>query len=113
MDMAGSDVFTGRIRVAAVDATEGTVSTTTIVLYPYNLAGMRLVTPDLTRSLPIQSMVDGVIQLRADACEEPFAGEGGVVEGADAWIADFGPGDRVEIERFAHSTTDHTPAGTS
>jgi len=103
IDLAGSDVFTGRIRVGAADAAEGTVSTPTIVLYPYNLAGMRLVTPDLNRSLPIQSMVDGVIQLRPDACEQPFAGEDGLVEGADAWIADFGPGDRVEIERFVHS----------
>ena len=102
LELAGSDVFTGRIKIQSVDPVAKTVSARTAVLYPFNLSGMRLVTEDLKHAAPIASMDKGVLQLRENAQLDPFAVGLDASGAKDAWIADFGVGDQVEIERFVH-----------
>jgi len=106
IDLAGSDVFTGRIRIQSVDPAAKTVFTPTAVLYPFNLSGMHLVTEDLKHAALIASMDKGVIQLGENAQLEPFAAGLDTPGPKDAWIADFGAGAEIEIERFVHQ-----PAG--
>jgi hypothetical protein len=78
--LEGSDVFTGRVRVDAVDSNTRTISTATGVLYPDNMPGMRVVTPDLKHSAWIVSMSKGKIQLADDADLSAFA----ALAGSDA-----------------------------
>ncbi len=107
--LEGSDVFTGRVRVDAVDRSGRSITTATGVLYPDNLPGMRLVSPDLSHDAKIVTMKRGVIQLADDADVAPFQAlvgsnasgqrrSGSAISRA-AWVADFGRGDQIEIER--------------
>ena len=100
--LAGSEVFTGRVRITSVDREAHTVSTRTTILYPFSLSGMHLVTEDLAYSAPIVSAQRGAIKLAPGYRLDPFVGAEKTGGGKDAWIADFGVGDRVEIERFIH-----------
>jgi hypothetical protein len=97
LDLTGSDVFTGRIKLGKVDPQAKTVATKTKVLYPFDLDGMTLVTEDLRHQARIRSMDNGVIRLTEDEDAKPFT-----TEGKDAWIADFGFGDSATIERSIH-----------
>jgi len=98
LKLTGSDVFTGRFKIASADEKARTISTKTKVLYPFNAAGMTLVSDDLKHTVGIVSMDKGTVQLAEGANAKAFAAS----VGKDAWIADFGPGDRIEIERFVH-----------
>ncbi|MBN2564041.1 MAG: heparinase II/III family protein [Phycisphaerae bacterium] len=100
LHVSGSDVFTGRIKPKAVDCAARTLATDTYILYAFNMAGMCLVTEDLTHGVQITSMDNRKFQLIGDADLGPFAAD--LAEGKDAWIADFGVGDQIEIERFVH-----------
>ncbi|MBN1491483.1 MAG: heparinase II/III family protein [Phycisphaerae bacterium] len=99
LTLTGSDVFTGRVRIGAVDAEAKSVTTPTRVLYPHNVAGMRLLTNDLAHAAKIVAMSGKTIQLQPDTPPGPLADGFGKQVGQDAWIADFGTGDQIEIER--------------
>ena len=105
LELTGSDLRTGRVRMASVDPAKHTVLTKTRVLYPFNLAGMHLATDDLRHTAPIVSMDKGVIQLSDAARLEPFAADLDKPEARDAWAVDFGVGDRIEIERFVYQSS--------
>ncbi len=95
LGLEGSEVFTGRVSIRSTDTSLGTVTTPTKVPFPTNLAGMRLLTDDLSAQTLIVSMSStGVIELASGANVAAFASS----LPKDAWVADFGPGDRVEIE---------------
>jgi len=98
LGLSGSDVFTGRIKVQSVDAGSLAVLTNTAILYPDNLAGMHLVTSQLDYAALIASMTGTAIRLSDGSETAPF------VVGADAWIADFGAGDHIEIERHVYQS---------
>jgi hypothetical protein len=93
--LAGSDIFTGRIKIEAVDSSARIVKTPTSLLYPHNIVGMNLVRDDLGQAIPILAVDKGVIRLGGQ-------GELTLSAGHDAWIADMGVGDRIEIERFIY-----------
>ncbi|HVP11784.1 MAG TPA: hypothetical protein VMV94_11425, partial [Phycisphaerae bacterium] len=100
LTLAGSDVLTGRVNVGTIDyATKsGTLGVT--LMYPFSMAGMRLVTSDLAHTARIASADDsGSFQLVQDADIGLFADD--MAAGRDLWVADFGVGDQIEIERFA------------
>ncbi|MGQ9651630.1 MAG: PKD domain-containing protein [Phycisphaerae bacterium] len=100
LGLDGSEVFTGRVSIRSADTSAGTVTTPTKVPFPTNLAGMRLLTNDLSAQALIASMSNkGVIQLASGANIAPFASS----LPKDAWIADFGLGDRAEIEMSVHA----------
>ncbi|NLE56831.1 MAG: hypothetical protein GX616_00610, partial [Planctomycetes bacterium] len=95
LGLEGSEVFTGRVSIRSADLWSRTVTTPTTVPFPTNLAGMRLLTDDLSAQALIVSMNNkGVIELASGANMAPFASS----LPKDAWIADFGYGDDVEIE---------------
>lgn len=95
LGLEGSEVFTGRVSIRSADLLSRTVTTPTTVPFPTNLAGMRLLTDDLSAQALIVSMNNkGVIELASGANMAPFASS----LPKDAWIADFGYGDDVEIE---------------
>ncbi len=96
--LAGSDVFTGRLRIEKVDSTTRTMSTPTCLMWPDYLTGMRLVTKDLQRQFLIESVSEGKVRLAAGAEIGDAFGTPGENGALNAWIADFGPGDRFEIE---------------
>ncbi len=99
LGLEGSEVFTGRVSIRSADPSAGTVTTPTEVPHPTNLAGMRLLTDDLSAQALIVSMsTTGTIQLASDANMSPFAAGMPYY----AWVADFGPGDRVEIENSVY-----------
>lgn len=99
LGLDGSEVFTGRVSVRSASATARTVTTPTKVPHPANLAGMRLLTDDLSAQAMIVSMSNaGTIQLASDTDMTPFAAG----TPYNAWVADFGPGDSVEIEMSVH-----------
>lgn len=99
LGLDGSEVFTGRVSVRSASGSARTVTTPTKVPHPANLAGMRLMTNDLSAQAPIVSMsTTGTIQLAFNANMTPFTA--GMPY--DAWIVDFGPGDTVEIEMSVH-----------
>ncbi|MDM8008152.1 MAG: heparinase II/III family protein [Phycisphaerae bacterium] len=99
LGLGGSEVFTGRVSIRSADTSAGTVTTPTKVPDPSNLAGMRLLTDDLAAQALIVSMSStGTIQLASGSIMAPFASS----LPKDAWIADFGPGDQIEIEMCVH-----------
>ncbi len=99
LGLEGSEVFTGRVSIRSADLLSRTVTTPTTVPFPTNLAGMRLLTDDLSAQALIVSMSStGTIQLAAGSNMAPFASS----LPKDAWIADFGYGDDVEIEMSVH-----------
>jgi len=98
--LTGSDVFTGRIRIESVAPDGSAVTTRTNLLQQLDLAGMHLVTDDLRYGVPIASREEGTLRFEAGSRLAPFVALPGTQEKSDAWIADFGVGDRVEIERF-------------
>jgi hypothetical protein len=102
LSLSGSDVFTGRIKIESVDAEARTVSTSTYGPCPSNLTGMRLVTLDLEHGVPIVAFAKRTVQLGGQAPLDPFVGDTETGGGKEAWVTDFGVGDRVEIERFMY-----------
>ncbi|HPD30993.1 MAG TPA: heparinase II/III family protein [Phycisphaerae bacterium] len=99
LGLEGSEVFTGRVSIRNADLLARTVTTPTKVPHPANLAGMRLLTDDLSAQAMIVSMSStGTIQLAAGSNMAAFASS----LPKDAWIADFGYGDDVEIEMSVH-----------
>lgn len=98
--LGGSDVLTGRVKLGAVDQADGTIATPTNVLYPFNMAGMHLATEDLATAVRIVSMQNGVFTLAPGASLAGF--EAGLNAQQDAFVADFGGGDQIEIERRIH-----------
>ena len=98
--LGGSDVLTGRIKLGAVDQAAGTIATPTNVLYPFNMTGMHLATEDLASAVRIVAMQNGVFTLPSGASLAAF--EAGLNAQQDAFVADFGIGDQIEIERHIH-----------
>jgi hypothetical protein len=98
LSLTGSDVLTGRIKLQGVNASARTVATNTNIPHEFNLPGMHLVTDDLTHTERIVYMDDSQFQLVPGADLAPFAAD--LAAGKDAWIADFGMADQIEIERF-------------
>ena len=92
LTLGGSDVFTGRVRMDNIDSASATISTATSLLWSANLGGMHLLTDDLKHSAVIASAQKGAVRLAPGSATEPL------IPGTPAWIADFGPGDQVEIE---------------
>lgn len=94
--LGGADLLTGLIRIERLEETGRSLSTNTTVPFAFNMAGMSLVSEDLRQSVRIESMEKGMIHLEtpvsqafAHALEKP---------GHQAWVADFGTGDSIEIE---------------
>jgi len=104
LHLSGSEVFTGRIRIESVDPDARSVLTSTYGPCPSNLTGMHLVTLDLEHGVPIAAVTKQTIQLDGKAPLAPFVGDAETGGGKDAWVTDFGVGDRVEIERFVYQT---------
>ncbi|HVP13799.1 MAG TPA: hypothetical protein VMV94_21670, partial [Phycisphaerae bacterium] len=96
--LGGSDVFTGRLRLQSIDAATRRARTPFAVMYPFNVKGMSLVTADYAHSARIVSTdATGSYQLAGDADIRPFAAD--LAAGKDTWIADYGVGDQIEVER--------------
>jgi hypothetical protein len=100
LELGGSDLFTGRIRIESIDPQTSSVTTVTRVLYPHNVAGMSLVTEDLRHGARIESMQDGVIRLKGVGSASTFWRLLEKAIGKDAWIVDFCYEDYVEVEGY-------------
>lgn len=100
LELADSDIFTGRVLIDSIDTAGRTVTTKTAVLYPHALPGMHLVADDLSATAPM-TRVDGQTFHLADAAALPAFSAG-----TNAWISDVGAGDHVEIERYIHKEGD-------
>lgn len=93
-----SDVFTGRIYVSSVNTA---VVTYTPILYPYSLLGMHLASE--SQSYACGPITAADVNTTAGTTTIQLAqGPSGLTTDADAWIADFGIGDSVEIERSVY-----------
>ncbi len=75
-------------------------ATPTNVRYPFDMAGMHLATEDLATAVRIVSMQNGVFTLVPGVSLAGF--EAGLNAKQDAFPADFGVGDQIEIERHIH-----------
>lgn len=99
--LTGSDVITGRIQIEAVAADGLTLSTKTALLDAFDPAGMHLLTQDLSHGIRVLGMSKGQVRLEPGPSAAAFSDE--VKAGQrDAWFADFGPGDNVEVEMVIH-----------
>jgi hypothetical protein len=106
LGLEGSDVFTGRICIDEVNGPQRAITTRTNLFEPMRLRGMYVVSEDLKHSFRIEAVDDGRFKLGPGDGLEVFAGRNRSEETAlNAWIADFGVGDEVEIEQFVHSAT--------
>lgn len=102
LTLTGSEVFTGRVRISGVDQNTKNVFSNTSVLYPYATRGMYFVTQNLASAERIEDAPsDTRWTLRPTANMAPFSAA--LANGEDLWIADFGVGDTIEIERFAET----------
>jgi hypothetical protein len=102
--LVGSDVRTGRVHIGSLDTDAGELTTPTRVLYPYDVAGMHLVTDTLLHVAPIESMSGDRVVPQPDSDLATLAEDFGRDKTANAWIVDFGPGDSIEIEGSLHET---------
>ncbi len=100
--LTGSAIFTGRIRVYAVDPGANSVTTYTCLPHRHRLVGMHLVTEDLAHAAPIAGIEKTAIQLAPGSDIGPFASSTASGGRNDVWVADFGVGDRIEIARLVH-----------
>jgi len=105
LKLTGSDIFTGKVKIKSIDPKLKRVYTKTEVLYPFNNKGMRLVTEDMKHAARIEAITNGSIHLSQDAQIKPFGMGLDEKNGKDAWIVDFGVGDRIEIERFVYNSS--------
>lgn len=94
LDLAGSDVLVGRVRVNDFDPVGSRIITATELQFGWALAGTHLLTNRFAGSWTVVSAGKGMIQLN----DERHTMADLLVKGEDAWIADFGLGDLVEIE---------------
>jgi hypothetical protein len=80
-----------------VDASLKGVRIASELPYPFLVAGMSLVSDDFREVVGIALGESKALQLRGSgqSVSKFLAGN---IQGKDAWIADFGPGDAVEIE---------------
>ncbi|HWL94237.1 MAG TPA: heparinase II/III family protein, partial [Phycisphaerae bacterium] len=106
LTLDGAEVFNGRIKPTMIEthANENVydVLTNTSMLYPEDMPGMYLVTLDLAAASRIQTTYSvNRYGLGAGANFAPYAAA--IANGEDLWIADFGVGDTIEIERFTQS----------
>ncbi len=98
LTLSGAEVFTGRIKPTQIFTSPPEVRTTTSTLYPSDMPGMYLVTRDLAYAHRIESTNSYQRYfLAAGTNMTPFSNA--VSNGDYVWIADFGVGDTVEIER--------------
>jgi len=105
LELTGSDIFNGRVKIESIDREQKRVQTRTGLLYPFSHQGMYLVTEDLKHAARIIKNAKGRIHLSRDAQVKPFGMGLEDNNGKDAWIADFGVGDRIEIERFVYNSS--------
>ncbi|MBN2457369.1 MAG: right-handed parallel beta-helix repeat-containing protein, partial [Sedimentisphaerales bacterium] len=93
--LAGSDIYTGRIKVNSIDPDTNQVFTVTNLLHPDNMSGMYLISDDTVWSNKIASVNTSgdiyTLELVSDPCN--------VSPEDNAWISDVGIGSSVEIER--------------
>ncbi len=99
LTLGGSDVLTGRVQLRAVDPAQGLVHINTTLPNPARLAGMTLITGDLTNTVRIEEVQGSAIRVAAGSDITPFLAALQASGTSDGWISDFGPGDLVEIER--------------
>ncbi len=100
LGLEGSDVLTGRLRLTQVDVEQHCVSTDTGIPFPAHLVGMTLLTGNLSPAGRILSVTGGgrlCLSDNADMSALLATWEAG----GDVWVADFGVGDQIEIERMA------------
>lgn len=102
LTLGDSEVFTGRIKILDIITPNNHVLTYTSTLYPDSMPGMYLVTEDLTHAARIESNASYQrFFMAANTNMAPF--QSAKANGQDLWIADFGAGDTMEIERFAET----------
>lgn len=97
LKLDGSEVLTGRVGIKSVDALLKRVRIATKLPFPFSVAGMSLVSDDFREVVGIASGEGNDLQLRGSGQSVSMFLMGNLQE-KDAWIADFGPGDAVEIE---------------
>jgi hypothetical protein len=91
-------ILTGKLRVTSCDAEPRQFATSSFCPHAINLAGMHVAGEDMSHLARIVSVARGQIEL--DRSGDAAAGVSILKAhvGRDVWVADFGPGDRVEIE---------------
>ncbi len=103
--LAEPEIVTGRARVSGVDADALRIKTLSRFAFPAIYPGMRVVNEARTVSLRVRSLGGGAIQLedRPRAADFVDADGNGVT---DAWLVDFGPGDRFRIQSVTRWTAE-------
>jgi len=102
LDVRDGEILTGRLRVSSCDAERRVLETSSYSPHVAAFVGMHVLDGDMKHIAGIASAGKGTVELD-DSCDaSSFAGRLKQVEGADTWVADFGPGDKVEIEGMLH-----------
>lgn len=92
------EILTGRLRVASCNSGQRSFITSSFSPHAANLAGMHVVDGDMAHLARIKSITKGHVELDGDRAAPGFDRMLKAIEGRDVWLADFGPGDTVEIE---------------
>jgi hypothetical protein len=102
LEVRDGEILTGKLRVSSCDAGRTRFGTSSYTPYAANLAGMHVIDGDMRHIAGITSIDKGMVELKSSQDNSALAGKMKTVEGKDVWVADFGPGDKVEIEGQFH-----------
>lgn len=95
----GSDVYTGRLKLDRFGPSPRTFTTTTSLMAPADLVGMRVLNEGADAACLISAVEKDTITLQASPAVDALK----TMAGRDVMIADFGEGDQVEIELSAYA----------
>ncbi len=98
LEVRDDEVLTGRLRVSSFDAGQRRFETSSYSPHVANLIGMHALDGDMKHIAGIVSAGKGAVELESGRDASSLAEKMKRVEGKDLWVADFGPGDKVEIE---------------
>jgi len=96
------EILTGRLRVSSCDAGQRRFGTSSYSPHAANLVGMHVLDGDMNHVAGIVAIEKGTVQLENSRDASFLAEKMKAVNGKDVWVADFGPGDKVEIEGLVH-----------
>ncbi|MBI4579872.1 MAG: heparinase II/III family protein [Planctomycetes bacterium] len=104
LEVRDGEMLTGRLRVSSYDAGARLLGTSSFSPHAANLIGMHVIDGQMKHVAAIASAGKGTFELE-DRREAPlFADRMHQAVGQDVWVADFAPGDKIEIEGLLHVT---------
>lgn len=107
LQLTGSEVLTGRIKLQTVDSAAGELTTKTALINPQTLDGTYVLDKNLQSPVRLTSVAVESGGLRRLAAPKGTSFSG-YIAGDDAWLSDIGPGDIIQVEMLYDPSTVET-----